>query len=31
MNELTWAIMHNPENEHKKLIRLNFKEIARLD
>ena len=31
MNELTWAIMHNPEKEHKKLIILSFKESARLD
>lgn len=31
IKELTWAIMHNPEKEHNKLIILSFKHNPRLD
>ena len=31
MKELTWAIIHNPEKEHKKLMMLSFKESERSD
>ena len=31
IKELTWAIIHNPEKEQKKLMMLSFKESARSD